>query len=48
MKKYFLLLMSTIIFLSPLYGQIVPNGGFENWTAGNPDPGLHQINHLFM
>jgi hypothetical protein len=37
MKKLFLLSMFAFIFSVTLLAQNVPNGGFENWTAGAPD-----------
>jgi hypothetical protein len=37
MKHLFLLLIITILSVVSLFAQVVPNGGFENWTNGNPD-----------
>ena len=37
MKRLFLLLMFAFLFSVSLLAQVVPNGGFENWTAGAPD-----------
>jgi hypothetical protein len=37
MKNLFLLLMFTFLLPVTLLAQVVPNGGFETWTNGNPD-----------
>ena len=37
MKNLFLLSMFGILLSVTLFAQNVPNGGFENWTSGNPD-----------
>jgi hypothetical protein len=37
MKYLFLLFIITILSVVSLFAQVVPNGGFENWTNGNPD-----------
>ena len=37
MKRIFLLSMFAILLPVALQAQIVPNGGFENWTLGYPD-----------
>ncbi len=37
MKRIFLLSMFAFLFSISLLAQVVPNGGFESWTNGNPD-----------
>src|SRR5262245_33366186 len=40
MKKNLLLMLLLAGFLGTSYAQNVPNGGFEAWTAGEPDSWL--------
>jgi len=37
MKKIYLLFMFAALLPFTLFAQVVPNGGFETWTNGNPD-----------
>jgi hypothetical protein len=37
MKNVFLLLIFSFLLSVALLAQVVPNGGFESWTNGNPD-----------
>jgi hypothetical protein len=36
-QRQFLLFMVTFLLPPTLHAQVIPNGGFENWTNGNPD-----------